>query len=713
MNRIFASCPPGLEDLLVSELAPWSPQAPKATAGGVFIDGDLATAYRICYRSRLASRVFWQLSEFPAPSDDALYAALRAVPWEQHLKLENTFAFRVTARQAFSKNTAFLAQRAKDALADSFTEMYGRRPDVQRQRPDLQFHLHLQKGQGTLYLDLAGAPLHERGYRVGAGEAPLKETLAAAILCRLGWPDSADRILDPMCGSGTFLVEAVEMALKRPAGLHRTAWGFQHWLQHDEILWEREVAAACEGMENPGDVVIAQGRDIDPTVLELARQNISAAGLEACIALDEGTFEGWSPQIDSERTLVVTNPPYGERLSERSQVLHLCGVLGDWLLDKLPGARAGVLVPDETVGKAIGYHTSRRYNFRNGPLSVALWCFDVGEDKRRTSAFSDSPTVLSQVPEDLFNRLKKNVRRLEKWRKQNAIEAYRIYDADLPEYACAIDRYGDCLHVQEYAPPADLPEGKAQKRLEEVILTLRKLFGVGVSQIFVKQRRRQRRRDQYQKGEERFGRQDGRLQVTEHGLTFEVDLAAYLDTGLFLDHRPARRWVRDMSAGKRVLNLFCYTGSVSVYAAAGGAQNVVSVDMSKTYLQWARRNMALNGLDKPQHGWIRADVLQWVQDNEGEHYDLIFCDPPSFSNSKSMVTTWDVQRDHADLLRRLMRQLNPGGTLLFSTNLRRFRLDDALLDGFDVEDLSQRSLDPDFARRPNIHRIFRFRHGDT
>src|SRR5690606_34305272 len=260
------------------------------------------------------------------------------------------------------------------------------------------------------------------------------------------------------------------------------------------------------------------------------------------------------------------------------------------------------------------------------------------------------------------------------------ISCYRLYDADMPEFAVAVDLYDGWAHVQEYAAPASVSEDKAQARLQDVLVALPQVLGTPAERVVLKQRQRQTGKQQY----ERMDRRGEFLTVQEGQVRLLVNLTDYLDTGLFLDHRPMRLRIAEEARGKRFLNLFCYTASATVHAAVGGARRTTSVDLSKTYLDWARRNLALNGL---------SDLHQLVQDR-GE-YDLIVLDPPTFSNSKRMDDVFDVQRDHVQLLDMAMARLAPGGVLYFSNNFRRFKLDPALEEKYQVEDISAQTLDKD------------------
>lgn len=307
------------------------------------------------------------------------------------------------------------------------------------------------------------------------------------------------------------------------------------------------------------------------------------------------------------------------------------------------------------------------------------------------------------TPTPLANRLKKNARHLSKWARREGLNAYRLYDRDIPEFPYAIDRYDDWLHAQLFEGKRPLTDTDIGAHLADMA----EAMDIPLDKIVLKLRRRQRGTSQYEK----LDLQGPSFNVTEYGLNFEVNLHQYLDTGLFLDHRNTRRKVRAQAAGKTLLNLFAYTGSFSVYAAAGGAARTVTVDMSNTYQAWTRRNLQLNGFnDEQQHQLIASDVLAYMDAaaKAGETFDLIVLDPPSFSNSKRMAASFDVQRDHPQLLTQTLALLAPGGSLYFSNNRQGFKLENPLGDGWAIEDITRSTVPEDFKRR-QPHRCWHIR----
>ena len=320
----------------------------------------------------------------------------------------------------------------------------------------------------------------------------------------------------------------------------------------------------------------------------------------------------------------------------------------------------------------------------------------------------------SEGAQSFANRLTKNAKHLNKWLKRENIHCYRLYDADIPEYAVAVDVYESLspqeirwVHVQEYEAPKNIDAQKAQQRLDDVMRVTPLVLGVPDSQIFLKVRRQQKGSTQYEK----LASQQEFHEVMEGGHRFWVNFTDYLDTGLFLDHRITRGLLTPLSSGRRFLNLFAYTGSATVYAAAGGALSTTTVDMSNTYIQWAQRNMETNGFTGAQHEFVQADCLQWLDHASGApQFGLIFLDPPSFSTSKRMETTFDVQRDHVTLLQKTLKLLQSDGVLIFSNNLRSFKLDYDALSGLNIKDISKATLPKDFERNPKIHQCWEIRH---
>ncbi|MGO4501598.1 MULTISPECIES: bifunctional 23S rRNA (guanine(2069)-N(7))-methyltransferase RlmK/23S rRNA (guanine(2445)-N(2))-methyltransferase RlmL [unclassified Dyella] len=704
MSAFFATCPKGLEYLLRDELVALGAEDVREALAGVHFAGTLETAYRACLWSRLASRVLLPLADFDAATDDALYAGVQAIDWSKHLASHATLAVDANSAQSKLTHSQFIAQRVKDAVVDQFRQRDGSRPAVDTDEPDVRINLRLRRDRATLSLDLAGSPLHRRGWREVQGEAPLKENLAAAMLLRARWPEiyaEGGALLDPMCGSGTLLVEGAWMAADVAPGLHREYYGFLGWAQHDIAVWRSLLDDARQraeaGLRSLRSCFF--GSDADSRMVQTAKRNAQEAGVAGFLTLDKHDATHVSPPPGYTRGLVITNPPYGERLGDRVEMPRLYRALGETLRERFAGWRAAVLAGDAELGQAIPLRAEKKYALYNGALETQLLVFEL-------HARSETPREvkpLSEGAQMLRNRLEKNLRNLRKRLDREDIHCWRAYDQDLPEYAAAIDVYGregaePWLHIQEYRAPAEIPVETARHRLREIVRVAGEVLGVPRDRIALKTRERG-------KGGSKYGQFDQRgefIEVAEGGLRFLANLTDYLDTGLFIDHRLVRGKLRELASGRRFLNLFAYTATASVYAAAGEARDTTSVDLSATYLDWASRNLALNGFTGGKHRLMQADAMSFLKQDK-ERYGLIYVDPPTFSNSKR-AEDFDVQRDHAQLLLACAERLSSDGVIVFSNNFRRFKLNhEALAERFIIEDWSAPSIPFDFTRRSDIH----------
>lgn len=807
--------------------------------------GDLEVAYRACLWSRLANRVFLELARFDAVDPDGFYTAVREIDWTEHLGPGATLACDFTGQHPAITHTHFGALKLKDAIVDSVRDSRAWRPSVELERPSVRVHAHAHGNSFVVSLDLSGESLHRRGYRGAAGEAPLKENVAAGVLLRSGWQDLAVvsgagtgtgvgagsessggagsgaaagpvpgpvEFLDPMCGSGTFVIEAALIASDRAPGLDREYFGFLGWAGHDVDAWERLLVEARARARAGMDAAVARGlegairgRDRDSGAVRNARGNAERAGVQRLVRFDVGALADAAPmgraraggasaegalaegaaadgatvglslsaagdpaQAAETRSmqsaeeaaieppvpsslaptaagLLCTNPPYGVRLEDRETARAVHRELGVVLRERFQGWNAAVLTGTPEFGLELGIRAHRTHTVWNGAIECRLLRMkvDIGS-AREPGRLGKGDTNLRDTPgaQMFANRLAKNLKKQQAWAERSGVSCYRLYDADMPEYAFAIDVYRTIggaesepvsgafnargsgraglvaaasanpdeltwLYVQEYAAPAEIELESVRKRRGEALSTLSDVTGVAQERVRVRTRRKNKRGEQYSKVQDR----DNYYVVMEDGLKFLVNFDDYLDTGLFLDHRTTRGRLRAAASGKRFLNLFAYTCTATVYAAAGGAVSTTSVDMSNTYLNWAQRNFELNGLSPDRNGLVQADCRVWLQEaNRGrERYDLIFIDPPTFSNSKRMEGVFDVERDHPEFIDGCARLLAPGGLIVFSTNSQRFRLDESLSERYDVRDISARTLPKDFERNPRIHRCFEVR----
>ncbi len=706
---LIATCARGTQAVLAEELSALGATDVEPRPGAVAFRGPLELAYRACLWSRVASRILLPIARFPAPDQEALYEGVRALPWLEHLDPDRTFAVTCVASRGREANLRFLVLRTKDAVVDAMRDACARRPDVDRHAPDVRIHVHLDASEATVSIDLSGDALHRRGYRSRGAPAPLKETLAAAILHIAGWPALAAEgapLLDPMCGTGTFLVEAAFMAGDVAPGLLRQRFGFEGWRGHDDRLVRtlREEAQARRA-EGRGRIPTIEGRDASPSAVEAAQGSLSAAGLAGLVRVRQGELRDAeplpSPRTDTPRGLVVTNPPYGERLGEVGALFPLYETLGDVLKHRFGGFTGYVLSGNPALSRHIGLKPARRHVLYNGPIECRLLELPIATAKVRGEG---GPAWRRPSPEAemLANRLRKNLRRLGRWARRENITCYRLYDGDIPEYNVAIDLYDGAAHVQEWARPRSVDPERAEQHLRDVFHVVPDVLGISSDDVTLVVRRRQSAGGQYEKRADQ-----GRLRVVHEGpLRFLVNLTDYLDTGLFLDHRALRRMLRDAARGKRFLNLFAYTCSATVAAAKGGAISSTSVDLSRTYLDWGRRNLSENGVDLSRHTLVRDDCMAYLEHARGP-FDLILVAPPIYSRGKRMKGDFDVQRDHAALLRRVGRLLAPGGELYFSTPLHGFELDAGALSELDAREVTRETVPRDFARSDRAHRTFR------
>ena len=716
----FVTAALGTADLLAAELNTLGATATREIRGGVYCSGTLELAYRACLWSRVGLRVLWPVGEFVAGDADALYRGVKDIDWSQHLAPEGTLAVDFSTHEGAVTHTRFGAQRVKDAVVDQFREATGRRPSVDTAAPDLRINLRLDRERATVSIDLSGESLHRRGYRERQLAAPLKEHLAAAILLRSGWPAIAaagGAFVDPMCGSGTLPIEAALIAGNVAPGLLRERFGFTGWRLHDAACWQALAIEAdqrrARGKITPGRIF---GYDQDATAIRIAAEAAQRAGVDRVIEFRRVALADLPP-APAPSGLLAVNPPYGERMGSEDSLRGLYELLGRRLREGYLGWQAAVFTGNPPLGRALGIEARRAHRMMNGALECRLLRLEIAPERFErprehgsTPPF-DAAAARARPGAQMFaNRLKKNQRELAAWARRESVACYRLYDADMPEYAFAIDLYRSdpgpaataWLYVQEYAPPATVDRDRSRARREEALSVLAEVTGVPERLIYLRTRRPQKGKAQYDK----FA-MVGRFEVVEEGgLKFEVNFTDYLDTGLFLDHRLTRARLRELAAGKRFLNLFGYTGTATVHAAAGGAASTLTVDLSNTYLDWAQRNLRLNGLAGPRHAFERADCLEWLDRAGGERFDLVFLDPPTFSNSKSMERELDVQRDHVDLIGRVLERLAPQGLLVFSTNYRRFKLDIPALGRVVVEDWTQATLPRDFARTPRLRQVF-------
>lgn len=702
MKQLFATTARGFEELLKVELTELGATECKIAQGGVHFQADDDTLYRSLLWSRLASRILLPIVNGKVYSDLDLYSIVTGQDWLSYFDEKATFFVDFNGTNQEIRHTQFGAMRVKDAIVDYFERQRKARPNVDKDYPDVRIHAYLNKEELVVSLDLSGEALHLRGYREDTGQAPLRETLAAAIVLRSGWKKGTP-LVDPMCGSGTLLIEAAQMEAKIAPQLHRLHWGFDCWKGHNQDVWDKVKAEAVQQAEtyfNQNPKPHFYGFDLDHRVLKKAQKNAQNAGVAHLIQWKQGDVAALKNPSPDEVGTVICNPPYGERLGTTPALIALYSVFGQRLKNEFGGWNASIFSSESTLLDCLRMRSHRQFKAKNGPLDCVQKNYQISERKESAAENPLEFDRTSTVAVDFANRLQKNIKKIAKWAKQQGLDAYRLYDADLPEYNVAVDRYGDHIVVQEYAAPKNIDENKARQRLLDAVTATLQVTGIETNKLILKVRQKQKGTNQYEK----LANKGEYFYVNEYGAQLWVNLTDYLDTGLFLDHRLTRKMVGEMAKGKDFLNLFAYTGSATVHAALGGAKSTTTVDMSNTYLNWAEQNLILNDIEGKQHKLIQADCLQWLEKCDRQ-FDLIFVDPPTFSNSKRMEDSWDVQRDHIKLMRNLKRILRPNGTIVFSNNKRGFKMDFEALDelGLSAVEISAKTLPLDFERNKQIH----------
>ena len=724
----------GLEAVVARELQSLGYEAKIIQPGRVLFVGDESDICRTNLWLRSADRILVRLDTFEARDFGQLFDRTRALPWEDWMAVEAEFP--VSGRSVKSQLSSVPACQkiVKKAVVERLKAIY-KVEWFMETGPKYSLEVALLNDQATLTIDTTGPGLHKRGYRPLTGKAPLKETLAAALVLLSVWrPDRP--LIDPFCGSGTIAIEAALIGRNMAPGLNRT-YSAEAWPRVPASLWKaaRQQAREAARPNLPERII---GTDVDEGVLGLARFHAEKAGVAADIHFQQKSFA----ELSSKRPYgcVICNPPYGERMGGSAEALALHRAMPD-IFRRLKTWSFFILTALPDFEAVVGQSATRRRKLYNGRIECTYYQFlgpkpggSKGEREKggapaqrvrgrrgdeRSLSFSPSPLLpfspapfpclwwsLGQGPgtgRDLPARLTKRARHLRRWPTKMGITCYRLYEQDIPEVPLVVDRYEDYLHIAEFSRPTEHTPAEHADWLDLMQRTAAEVMEVPLAYVFLKKRERQRGTAQY----ERLGSEQQVLVAHEGGLQFEVNLSDYLDTGLFLDHRITRGMVREAAADKRFLNLFAYTGSFSVYAAAGRAASTVTVDLSNTYLDWAQRNMARNGFQGPDHEFVRDDAMHFLQ-GRGRRaaFDLAVVDAPTFSNSKALEDYWDIQRNHVELLNRLGELMAPGGIIFFSTNFRRFKLAEGEIRGVTIREISRQTVPADFRNR-RIHRCWR------
>lgn len=808
---LLAICAFGLEAVTARELTNLGYEPNILDSGRIHFRGDSRAICRTNLWLRTADRILLRLGTFPATDFGQLFDGVKSLPWEAWMPADA--GIHVSGRSLKSQLSSVPAcQRiAEKAVVERLRSAHGVEV-LPESGAEFRIEVALHKDQAILTLDTTGASLHKRGYRDLVGEAPLKETLAAALVLLSFWRPERP-FWDPFCGSGTIPIEAAMIGRNMAPGINRLFFAAEEWPTLSTDLW-KEARTEAKDLLKPALPVRIMGTDISEAAMKLARRHSHRAGVEPDIHFQQMAFEDISSSKDYG--CLIANPPYAERLGERDEVEFLYRSM-PLVLRRLKTWSHFIFTAYPLFEKLVGQPADRRRKLYNGRIECTYYSFfgpkpQEKEGKRRDhegeeatpepieeiarsvgdeELASPSPSEVASVPaapsqattsfaspaksetisnasleepeifsslgdedwddedfadeesdasrgdaplneeaprerrperqparrqafgglapkaheqaEIFANRLTKRARHLRRWPTKQGITCYRLYERDIPEIPLVVDRYEDCLHIAEFERPHERSAAEHADWLDLMKRTAGEALGVAKENIYLKHRRRQKGDNQY----ERVSTEGRVITAHEGGLNFKVNLSDFLDTGLFLDHRQTRAMFRAEAAGKRVLNLFAYTGAFSVYAAAGGAASTTTVDLSQHYLDWAVDNMRLNGFAGNTHLFFRDDTLRFLGSQPlSTQYDLAIVDPPTFSNSKRLDDYWDVQRDHGILLNLLAERMTPGGVVYFSNNFRRFKFDPAALPLFEAREISRQTVPSDF-RNQRIHRCWR------
>jgi len=668
---LTAQCAAGMEELIAHELKEFGGSDITTLRGAVTCQGTLETGYRACLWSRFASRILLQLTTFSCPDPEALYKAVRAMAWREHLTATNTLAIEAVLIKSEMNHNHFAALKVKDAVVDYFRDLYDERPNIDIARPDIRLNLFVYENQASLSLDLAGSSLHRRGYRQDGGHAPLKESLAAAIVTLAGvnrHMGKDDVIIDPMCGSGTLLIEAAMIIGDIAPGLDRSYFGFLAWQQHDSRLWKRLISEAMnredEGRQRPWPKLL--GYDANYRVIATALENIDRGDYSSDIHVEKQIFSQLTAP-PAQHGILVTNPPYGERLAEQEELKYLYRAMGRILNNRFSGWQVSIFSNQADFFDGIGQNHQQLVKLYNGSIPCQLRSYTIPPREQVTFSWQLSAPETSSP---LANRLEKNCQDILPWAKENEISCFRLYDRDLADYDLALDVMGYWLYIHEYSE-------EAVNRRAEVITTISGLVGIKRNRIFVKPEKKGKK-----KGRRDTERQQKLHEVAEGGCLFLISFDNLF--GLPLKQRGLRQLVQQMASKKRVLSLFAGTGTMACHAIMGRAKFTTSVEPSQHQLDWARKNLAINGFGRPGNRLACAEILPWLEKDK-ELYDLIIIDLPSYDGAK---------KQH-NLLPLAIARLAEGGSLLLSASTGRLKLAHEA-DAYEVKDISKELVSYDF-----------------
>lgn len=720
--ELFARCARGFEPVLADELRTLGMRRVRPLHGGVSFFGSRRDAYTSCLWSRVATRIQLVLARIPAADADELYHNAASFSWEKHVRDRATIAVVAHGTNQNLRNTQFTALKVKDALCDRLRGVRGSRPDVDAKRPGFLVSVAVHEQRATLYLDLSGESLHRRGYRQDGvqTEAPLKETLAAGMLIMAGWPALAAEngvLVDPMCGSGTLAIEGAMMAADIAPGLLRGRWGFEGWVRHDRQLWDGLIAEARRRKEDCFTKARVIAGDLDEGAIAIACANAERAGVSRLVRLyvdDAANLSRHLRGLGDARGLLVANPPYGLRLLSPTELPRARRALAS-AIGALPSSWSVALItPDPSVDTALGRVPERIVSCFNGPIEAWVRLYGLTGERQHIDVVSLSGGQRRVVVADLesgqfANRLRKVGKERVRWARREGISCFRVYDADLPDYAVSVDLLTgagvdeETLHalVEERPRPRRLDALGAGRRFYDALAIVSAVFDVDEDMItahpWVADSLYERMRTST--GEPR------EACVAEDGCLFFVDLDGASGKNVPLDLRLVRRMVAARAQGARFANLFASGNAATVCAAASGAKSTVTVDASKERLEWTERALRENGLEGRAHRFACMDVREWLtRETKARHaYDLVLCSPPSrLAAHGARGRAWELEKDLSALLSQIQGILSPSGSVVLVLPAQGPIPTCALA----VEDLTERMVPHDFERAQEHARVY-------
>ena len=740
--EFFATCPTGFEKLLANELTALGTSRVRPLTGQVAFEGPLEDAYRVCLWSRIASRVIAVLERCAAHTSDELYAGAFSIPWEEHLLPQASFAVNASGTNDNLKDTRYTALRVKDAIVDHMQQQRGVKQEVDPKRPDVRVVVRLSRNNAVLGLDLAGIPLFNRGYMRGNTSKGLRPDYAAALLATNKWISESDEerasLIVLASNPDHLVVEATLAACNHAPGLLRTKWDFERWAQHDAKSWQDLVKEAHE-QKRPDSALDVYVRVLGKS-MHRSKAVLRSLGITASV-IPLSSVDG-EPAVRATHLVADLSDVRDHETAKEASWLRELAQLAHWSTPNLVAVAARDALPQAFVPHKSSTTLTTRLGRDELLFHYITPLPEAGPLPTVTIAQNCEVPVLVAASDQFAARLKKVAHARAKWARQNDVSCYRVYDADLPDYSVSIDIFNGTdpktgnptgerwLQIYEYAPPKSVDKDLARSRLMDVLALAPRILDVDAKNTFLRVRRRDKGGSQYAseaKGSSkpRHPRKQGEVPlpdgahlIDEGGLIFEVNFLNRMDCGIFLDHRDTRSQLREMAkqtkGSKRFLNLFAYTGTATCYAADGGMRYTTTVDLSRPSLDWARRNMARNGFEGREHEYVQADVVAWIREQRKtrNRWDLIFCDVPTFSNSSRMGRrSFDVQRDHVELLIGVSRLLIRDGVCIFSCNLRSFRPDEAALAkaGVALQDITSKTIPEDFGRNKRIHHAYLMR----